>query len=230
MTRPPNPPSVAGMLDAHRRGEAVHKTGSACIVGASVIAIVGLVTPAAQASTVVSDQVWSYPRSPETSIWISLSWAVAQTLLIVGVPGLRGSGVAGSAQAARAGLALAALGTSLILVGDLASLPVRDQSIHDTGPQIVGAVFGLGTLLPAIGFLLAGSAALKARLWPGWRRFTPLAVGVWTLALIALQFIKAPPTAVSIYAVCFIALGIALRTRPSPAATRASRARVAHGV
>ena len=198
-------------------------------MGASIIATGGVVTQRAQASSGVSDQVWSYPWSPETSIWISLSWAFAQALLVVGAWGLRRSSAAGSTRAARPGLTLAVLGTSLIVVGHLASIPVRDQSIHATGPQIVGAVFGLGTVLSAIGFLVAGSATVKAKRWYGWQRFAPLALGVSTLALIGLEFTKALPTAVGIYALCFLALGIALRTRPS-AATHASRTQVAHGV
>jgi hypothetical protein len=41
--------------------------------------------------------------------------------------------------------------------------------------------------------------------------------GIWTLALIGLQFTKALPTAVGIWGLCLLALGVAPYTRPSPA-------------
>ena len=58
--------------------------------------------------------------------------------------------------------------------------PVRAQQVDDTGAEIVGAIFGIAILLSAVGFLAAGVATLRARLWSDWRRFTPLAVGIWT--------------------------------------------------
>ena len=44
------------------------------------------------------------------------------------------------------------------------------------GNTIVGGIFALAILLTAVGFLAAGIATVRARLWQGWRRFTPLTV------------------------------------------------------
>jgi hypothetical protein len=188
-------------------------TGRACIAGGSVLAIGGVVTQVVQASTTVSDRAWSYPWSSATLVPISVAWALAQALLIVGLLGLRRSGVAGDTRAARIGLALAIAGTALILGGHLASIAVRDQTVDDTGAQLAGALFGLGTVLTAAGLLLAGRATLRAGRWHRWRRLTPLATGVCTLALLALQFTKALPTAVAVYALSFVLVGLALSTR-----------------
>ena len=200
--------------------EAVRRAGRACAAGASILAIGGFATQVVQASTTVSDQAWSYPWSPDTSILISLLWAVGQALLVVGVLGLRRSGAAGTTPAAHAGLVTAVAGTAMLLVGHLASLAVSHQSVDDTGPQIVGAVFGIGAALSAIGLLLAGRATLRAGVWHGWRRFTPLAAGVWVVALLGLQFTAGLPSAVAVYALCFLALGIALSAEAAPAAGR----------
>ena len=70
--------------------------------------------------------------------------------------------------------------------------------------------FGGGTLLSAVGLIMAGTAALRSGAWSGWRRYTPLALGVWTAALLPLQFTPALPVAVGIYALAAIALGLSM--------------------
>src|SRR5436190_1736207 len=83
---------------------------------------------------------------------------------------------------------------------------------------IVAGVFAAGTVLSAIGFLLVGRATLATGAWHGWRRFTPLATGVWAVALLGLQFTHALPTAVGVYGLCFVAIGVALSTTAPAAA------------
>jgi hypothetical protein len=100
-----------------------------------------------------------------------------------------------------------------VFLRHFASMPVRNQTIHDAGPQIVGGIYGVGTVVSAVGLLLAGWATMRAGVWRDWRRFVPLATGVWTVALLGLQFTKALPTAVAVYSLCFAALGLALFTK-----------------
>jgi hypothetical protein len=185
--------------------------GSACVAGALILAAGGVATQIVQASTTVSDQVWRYPWSSATSIPITLLWAFGQALLAVGVLGLRRIGVAGPGRTSRVGLAMALVGTSLVIVGHLASIPVHNDSIDATGPEVAGGIYGLATVVSAVGFLLAGRATIAAGVWCDWRRFTPLATGLACVALLGLQFTKALPTAVTIYALCFLAMGLALR-------------------
>jgi hypothetical protein len=148
--------------------------GAWCVAAAAYLAIGGVATQIVRASTSVSDQVWSYPWSGEASIPLSASWAIAQTVLVLAILELRRSGLAGPTRAASVGLATAAAGTSLIVVGHLVSIAVRNQSIHATGPEIAGAIFGAGSVLSAAGFLLSGFASARHGRWRGWRRFTLL--------------------------------------------------------
>lgn len=90
----------------------------------------------------------------------------------------------------------------------------------------MGAVFGLGTLLSAIGLILAGTATMRAGLWRDWRRFTPLVTGIWTLVLLGLVFTEVMAAGIAVYGLCFLSLGVALYTWPSPAATAPASARV----
>jgi hypothetical protein len=82
--------------------------------------------------------------------------------------------------------------------------------------MMVGSFFGLGTLLSAVGFLLAGKAALTSGLWDGWRRYALLVTGIWTTALLGLSFTKALPGSVAIYGLCLLAMCWALYTQPAP--------------
>jgi hypothetical protein len=186
--------------------------GGACLVGAAMMTILAVVTQVVQASTDVPKAQWSYPWSSGTSITFYLFAAGSQLLLVIGVLGLRRNSVAGTTRVARLGLWAALVGTALIVVGHLASIPIRDELVDDGWPRVVEAVFGLGTVLSAVGFLLAGRATIRAGIWRDWRRFIPLALGSWSTALIGLQLTPALPTAVAVYALCFVALGIALVT------------------
>src|SRR4029077_20562796 len=117
-------------------------------------------------------------------------------LVIVGLIGLRRSGMAGPTRAASAGLVVAVTGTALLFVGELASIPIRHDRTDDTAAAIVGAVFGIAVVLSAVGFLITGRATIQAGLWNDWRRFTPLATGLWTTALVGISLTKALPTGV----------------------------------
>src|SRR3954453_20421147 len=129
------------------------KSGHALIAGGSVLAIGGAITQVVQASTTVSDQQWSYPWSSTAAMAISTLWAVAQAVLVVGLVGMGRSGVAGPGRAARVGLALGVAGTGLILAGHMAPIPISDQTLGHHGPQVAGTLFGLGTVLTAVGML-----------------------------------------------------------------------------
>jgi hypothetical protein len=185
--------------------------------GAAATAIGGLlVQVVVQPATAVSDERWSYPWSSSALVPISILWASLHVLVFIGVLGFARSRLAGASRGAHIGLVLALAGTALLFVGELASIAVRNQRVDDTGAQIVGAMFGAAILLTAAGFLAAGIATLRARLWRGWRLYTPLSLGIWTTALLGLNMTKALPTAVAVYGFCLLAFGIALYTQPTP--------------
>jgi hypothetical protein len=188
----------------------VSPAGALCALGGLVLAVGAIATQIIQASSSVSDQLWHYPWSSHTAVIAWSLFGTMEALILVGVLALGRSGAAGSGRPARFGIPLASLGTLCIIAGHFASIPVRNQTIHDTGPQIVGAVFGIGTLLIAVGFVVAGWATVSAGVWRDWRRFVPLGIGVVTVALGGLQFTKALPAGVAVYSLGFVALGIAL--------------------
>ncbi len=197
--------------------ESLRTAGISCIIGAAATTIGGIVVQGiVQPATTVSDHRWSYPWSSGALVPISLLWATLHVLIFVGLLGFARSGLAGPSRSARLGTTLALVGTVLLFVGELASILVRDQRTDDSGAGIVGGVFAVAILLTAVGFLAAGITTVRARLWHGWRRFTPLTAGLVTFALLGLNATKALPTGVAVYGLCLLALGVALYTQPTP--------------
>ena len=202
---------------ARRDTKSLRTAGISCIVGAAATTLGGIVVQGiVQPATTVSDHRWSYPWSSGALVPVSILWASLHVVVFVGVLGFARSGVAGHSRSARLGTALALVGTALLFVGEMASILIRDQRTDDTGAVIVGGIFALAILLTAVGFLAAGIATVRARLWQGWRRFTPLTAGIVSFALLGVNVTKALPTGVAIYGLCLLALGVALYTQPTP--------------
>lgn len=191
------------------------------IAGGAATALSGLVIQAGvQPATTVSAEMWSYPWSSDAFIPVTLVFAGFHLLVFLGVRGFARSGVAGSGRGARVGSRLALAGTALFFLAELASLPFNEQRLDDPGPMTVGAMFGLGVTLTAVGLLLVGAATLRAGHWHGWRRYVPLAAGVWTTVLVGVSFTSALAAGVGIYGLSILALGLALYTQPTPASAQ----------
>ncbi len=186
----------------------------AFIVAAAATAVAGAVLfLGLQRTTDISDDMWRYPwESGDAFVAFSLFSSLLHGLVIVGLRAFGRSGVAGRSRAVKRGVALAVIGTAVLLVGELLSIPIRGAENGDTSAMIVAAVFGVGGIASMIGFLLAGWGTLRAGVWHGWRRFTPLAPGVWLAVMMFL-----PSTLlhgmVGVYGLCLLAMAVALYTR-----------------
>jgi hypothetical protein len=198
----------------------IRRSAVAFIVAAAATAVAGAVLfLGLQPSTDISDDMWRYPwESGSAFVAFSLLSATMHGLVALGLLAFGRSGAAGRSRSGARGVALAVTGTLVLLVGELLSIPLRDAQTSDTGAAVVGAVFGLGSLASTIGFLVTGRATLRAGAWHGWRRFTPLATGVWLTAITVLGL--AAPTLlhgmVGVYGLCLLAMAVALYTQPAP--------------
>lgn len=206
------------------------KAAIALIAGAIIHTAGGIVGQVVQASTQVSDDLFSYPWTSAELVAVSLVEAVAFTLGLVGLAGLRASGVAGPTRAARTGLGVAVAGSVLFVVAELASIPVRDQHMDEGAAGAVGAVFGLATLLLGAGLAAAGVAARRARRWESWRPTALLACGLWTLAMLGIVLTPLMPLGVTVMGLLQAAIGAGLLTRPTPVAARAEPATASHSI
>lgn len=179
------------------------------LIGAAVTTLTGIAVEAVvKPASDVSDKLWSYPWSSDAFVPVSIGYAVLHLLVLLGMVALYR---ATTTRAGRVGAAIAAGGTLVLLIAELASIPIADQRLDDTGPQVVGASFGLGVALTAIGLLVAGIAVL--RLWTGWQRYAALVAGIWSVAMIGLSMTSALPLGVAIYGITLCALFAAVLTR-----------------
>ena len=200
------------------------KAAVALIAGAIIHAIAGIVGQFAQAWTVVSDDMFSYPWTSAELVAVSLAEALAFGLGLFGLAALRASGVAGPTRAARTGLGVALAGSVLFVVAELASITVRDELVDEGAAVAVGGVFGLATLLLGAGLAVAGVAARRAGVWEGWRPTALLACGLWTLALLGIVLTPLMPLGVTVMGLLQAAIGAGLLTRPTPVAAGAQPA------
>jgi hypothetical protein len=200
------------------------KAAIALIAGATIHAIGGIIGQIVQASTKVSDDMFSYPWTSAELVAVALIEALAFGLGLVGLAALRGSGVAGPTRAARAGLGVGLAGSAVFVVAELASIAVRHQTLDDGAAGAVGGLFGLATLLLGAGLATAGVAARRARLWEGWRPTALLACGLWTLAMLGIVLTPLMPVGVTVMGLLQAAIGAGLLTRPTPVAARAQPA------
>jgi hypothetical protein len=199
---------ASGNSDQIRRAAVVMMVAAGATAVAGAVLQFGLVP-----TTDISDDMWRYPWSNSGAfVAFSIFSAALHGLVAFGVLAFGRSGVAGRSRAATVGVPLAVAGTLLLLVGELASIPVRNAEVNDTSAWIVGCVFFFGSVLSAAGFLLTGWATLRAGVWHDWRRFTPLVTGVWTSVLVVIPpaLPKALPGGVGLYGICLLGMGIAL--------------------
>ncbi len=186
------------------------------MAGSALIALAGAALALAlQPTTSLSDDFWRYPFSSSGAfVAFSVVSTVLYGLVATGLVAFGRSGAAGHSRTATMGVASAVAGTVLFLVGQVASIFIRDARVDDTDAQIVIVCFALGSLVSMIGFLLAGRATARAGIWSGWRRFAPLATGLWLVILNVLP-VAVPAllnAGVGIYGLCLLAVAVALYT------------------
>lgn len=195
------------------------------LIGAAVTTLTGIgVEAVVKPASTISDKLWSYPWSADASVPVSIGYAVLHLLVFCGMLAfLR----ALTTRAGRVGAALAGGGTLVLLLAELASIPIADQRLSDTGPQVVGAFFGLGVALTAVGLLIAGVVVLRS--WAGWQRYAALVAGVWAVAMIGLSMTSALPLGVAIYGLSLCVLFAAVLTHHGqPAPDPRLHARIEH--
>lgn len=197
-THPPSPDLRAALAP-----------GLLTIVAGAVQGDGAIITAVYRNASPISDEQLSYPWDGATAITTSLIWGVTQVLIVVGLMAFARSGAAPTAVG-RFGVRLAVAGAGLYVVAHALSLVAYDAALDDPISVAVLSCFGVGTVLTAIGLIMAGVVALRSGVWSGWRRRAPLVLGVWMVAMMPLQFTPALPAAVGIYALAVMALGLAM--------------------
>ena len=188
--------------------------GAAGLLYAGVQLDGGITTAVYRGISTVPDDRLNFPFSGSLATATSLTWGLSQALFVITLVGFARSGAVGASRPGRIGAWLAVVGGIVFVAAHAVSLIFRDARLDD--PAGAGAVtlFTIATVLTAVGFIAAGVAVAQAGRWTGWRRFPVLAVGVWLLCLLPLQFTPVLPLSVAVYAVTIAAFAIALLAEP----------------
>lgn len=183
--------------------------GLATVVAGAILIDGAVLTAAYRRVSPTADEQLSFPWDGATAVATSALWGAAQLLLVWGLVAFARSGAVVS-RSGRIGQAIAIAGSSLFVLAHLLSAIEHDALIDESDAIAPLACFGVGTVLLAVGMILAGVGTLRAAEWTGWRRFTPIALGIWMFAVMPLQFTSALAAAVAIYGIAVLALGAAL--------------------
>ena len=154
----------------------------AALLGAASGLYLAFIDPA-----VASDR-WSYPQSPTAFAWTQ-SWFVVQHIpLILGL--VAATPAIGASRVGRIGWFGGVAGMVILTVNEaLAILPRNDG----TDSSLVGAIegiYGIGTLLIAVGLMIGGAAAVRARLWTKAEAWLLFALGAWLVATLPALFLS----------------------------------------
>jgi hypothetical protein len=106
------------------------------------------------------------------------------------------------------------VGGILFVAAHAVSLIFRDARVDDPAGLAAIALFSVGTVCSAGGFVVAGVAVARAGQWTSWRRYSVLPVGLWMLCIVPLQFTSLLPLTVAVYAATVAAFAVALLAEP----------------
>lgn len=163
----------------------------------------------------VSPDVVSYPFTA-TGFHLAQGWFFVQHLgLLLALVVLAGSGAAGSSRFARAGAWTAVAGMVALSLAELLAMRYADWEDEAANAGLMGTAYGISVTVIGLGMLAAGVGVLRARAWGGWRRWTPLAIGIATFAIVTPGmfggFVIAR-LAIGLWMLLFAAMGWSLHT------------------
>jgi hypothetical protein len=187
--------------------------GWICIAGAAIGIASGLYTGFVRPQ--VDTDRYSYPYAPTGYVVSQLVFALNHLMLLAGIVALALVAPA-SGRLWRAGIRITVAGLVLLTACELWGLAYTHSANAATGPGVLGAAYGVATVLIGVGLILAGIAIIRARQWRGWRRVTPLIGGI-AVFVIVLPGVFGPflagRLAITAWMLFWAALGAALTAR-----------------
>jgi len=154
----------------------LRRSGLVCLVTGIVggaLAVLLLAWP-----TDVDDSLLRYPFSENGFLTIQVLFAVHHLGLVAGVVALALSGAVGAGKVARTGAWLLVAGTLMLTVAELHTMRYADWTADAANEGLMGATYGISCTVMGLGAIMAGAGVLRAKVWSGWRAWTPMVIGV----------------------------------------------------
>ncbi len=186
--------------------------GAACVASGVLGLVAGAVTLLYDPA--VSSDQWSYPFSTSAQWVISVGLAITHVLSALGFAGVLLARPHGDSRAATITLRVAVVGFLLLAVAEVLSGAIGGEGISSSAAGWVGALFGISSLLTAVGGLVAGTVIVRAARWHGLGAWMVLASGIVMIVLVTPANVAGdlvPRTvALILWSLTFIPLGRAL--------------------
>ena len=154
----------------------LRRSGLICLVAGIVggaLAVVLLAWP-----TDVDDSLLRYPFSENGFLAAQVVFAVHHLGLVAGVVALALSGAVGPGKVARSGAWVLVAGTIMLTAAEVNTMRYADWTNDAANEGLMGATYGISCTLMGIGAIMAGAGVLRAKVWSGWRAWTPMVIGV----------------------------------------------------
>lgn len=179
----------------------------AAVLGAASGLLLAFVQPA------VPEDQWSYPLDVTAFTAIQVWFALQHVGLLIGLLALGRTGVLGHSVLARIGHPVAVASMLGLAVTEVAAIAAAHDTKDSPLVGLLGAAYGIFSIVLGAALVVEGIAVLRAKVWRGWRGWTPLALGIWVfvpmLPALALSFTGAR-FAIAGWMLLFAALGWAL--------------------
>jgi hypothetical protein len=156
--------------------------GAACVASGVLGLVAGAVTLLYDPA-VPSDQ-WSYPFSTSVQWVVSVGLALTHVLSALGFAGVLLARPHGDSRAASVTLRIAVVGFWLLALAELLSGAIGGEDVDSSAAPWVGTLFGVASLLTALGGVVAGIVIVRAGRWRGPGAWMVLASGVVMIVLV----------------------------------------------
>ena len=132
----------------------------------------------------VAEDLVSYPFTT-AGFHIAQGWFFVHHFgLVLALVALALSGAVGNGRLGRGGAWTAVIGMVALTFSELLAVRYADWNTDTANAGLMGTSYGISVTVIGLGMLAAGIGVLRAGVWHGWRRWTPLAIGIATFAVV----------------------------------------------
>lgn len=189
--------------------------GIAAVVAGVVGAVMGL--SLALMTPEVTEDRWSYPQSPTHFTWMQIGFVVQHIPCVLAL--VAATVAVGRSTTGRISWYVGIAGMALLTVNEGLAVVARNQATDSPLAATIGGIYGLGTLLTAIGLMVGGMAAVRARIWGRPAAWLLFFLGAWllvpTLPVLIMWPLEPSRIVLSLWVLLFAALGVVIMRRSS---------------
>jgi hypothetical protein len=200
---------VAATITSRTTPERLRAYGAACAASGVLGILIGVIT-IAWPHDVPSDQ-WSYPFSTGMQWVISIVLVVTHLLTAVGFLGVLEADPHQGRRGAAVTLRIAIVGFVLLAVAEFLSGAIGGRAIDSTAAAWVSTLFGISSLMTALGGIWAGVVIVRSKVWTGLGAWMVLASGMAMILLVTPGNISGDivvrTVALTIWSLTFVPLG-----------------------